>query len=154
MVKRPVQNFGFTLIELIIGVAVFLTLLALTWINLGNLPSKVTINTSYQEIINDLRNQQSMAMNGASGYGIYIGESSYTLFKGDSYDVNNSTNFIINLQNSNLKLTSEFLDQEIVFSGGSGEIKNFDSLNNTLTLTDELTGETKTVILNKYGVPI
>lgn len=145
---------AFTLIELIIGVSLFLSLFALGWSNISILPGKITLNTVSQNLINDLRNQQSESMNGVNTYGIYIENTSYTLFKGLTYNPNDSTNFTVRLDDSNLSLSTMFPNSIIVFKSSSGEVNNFDSNNNTITITDNLSGSTQIIKLNKYGTPI
>ena len=145
---------AFTLIELIIGVSLFLSLLALGWSNISTLPGKITLNTVSQNLINDLRNQQSESMNGVNTYGIYIENTSYTLFKGLIYNPNDSTNLTVRLDDSNLSLSTMFPNSIIVFKSSSGEVNNFDSNNNTITITDNLSGSTQIIKLNKYGTPI
>lgn len=143
---------GFTLIELIIAVSLFLSLLTLFWINFSTLPSKATLNSTYQSLMSDIKLQQSSAMNGQSAYGVYFAEKSYTLFKGSSYNANDSENFDVNFENDNLSIANNlFLNQVVIFQSGSGEILNFDSLNNSLDLTDNLSGDNHQIKLNKYG---
>lgn len=152
MVKR--SACGFTVIELLVVMGIFLSLITLTWVNITTLPSRITLTTTYQNILGDLKNQQSEAMDGASDFGIFFGSTSYTLFKGTNYNANDPTNFIIQVENANLNLTTNFSGNVVVFKSGSGEINNFLINNNSITITDNLSGEVKILNLNKYGVSI
>lgn len=146
------KNSGFTLIELIISTSIFLALLTIFWINFSTLPSRATLTSSDQLLMSDIKSQQSMAMNGENAYGIYFSEKSYVLFKGTSYNANDPENFTVNFENDNLSISNNlFSNQIIVFQSGSGEILNFDALNNSLTLMDNLSGESRQVRLNLYG---
>lgn len=153
--KNLSKNFGFTLIELIIGVSIFLSLLTLGWINFSTLPSKVTLNSSYETMYSDIKNQQSEAMNGEGAFGVHFESDHYILFKGEVYNASDTTNFQVNFENANIGITNNlFSGGNIIFQASSGEILNFDAINNSLTLTDNLSGENKVLTLNKYGTEI
>lgn len=147
----PIES-GFTLIELIVGVSLFLSLLGITWINFSSLPSHVTLTSEYQNVLSDIKSQQSLAMTGSSSYGVHFETTSYTLFKGSVYDANDSTNFTVKLDNANLNFTNDlFPNQVIVFQPSSGEITGFSNAQNSVNLSDTLSGASKTLRLNKYG---
>lgn len=153
--RKLARESAFTFIELIVVVSIFLSLLTLGWINFSTLPSKVTLNTSYDLMVSDIKNQQSQAMNGNISYGVHIESDRYILFKGDTYDPNSETNFDVTFENANIEIFNNlFVNQNIIFEAGSGEILNFNSNNSSLTLMDNLSGESKTLNLNIYGAEI
>ena len=65
MIKKNLFNqkkLGFTLIELIIVVAIFTTLLGISTISLSNLIPRTSFVTSQQSLLSDLKTQQLNAM--------------------------------------------------------------------------------------------
>lgn len=145
---------GFTLVELTIVIGIVLILFGLSWINFTSLPSRATLQTDSVALINDLKSQQMLAMTGDTGgsgvesdYGIHFESGSYTLFKGNTYTPGASGNFSVDLGNANLSFTNiTFPNSIIVFAKGSGEMAPGE-----VSITDALTGNVKTIKLNKYG---
>lgn len=87
----------------------------------------------------------------AYSYGVYIGQHSYTLFKGTVYDSSDPSNSVIQVDSS-VTLTTTFPLSSIDFSQGSGALTGFSSGNNTLTLTDSSNNQTRVLTFNRYGV--
>lgn len=85
------KSFGFTLIEILIIVGIFIILIFLSAQVFPYFQKEVTLNNSAEEIINNLRLAQNktLASEGASQYGVYFDTSTnphqYTLFKGVNY---------------------------------------------------------------------
>ena len=113
-----------------------------------------------QTLISDLRQQQVKAMIGdaqnlstSQPYGIYFEPIRYSLFNGLTYSSANPANFIVNLD-SNLRLLSiNFPSSQVVFTKRGGELLNFVNGSNSLVVQNTLTGEQKTIIINRLGVP-
>ncbi|MBI2031302.1 MAG: type II secretion system protein [Candidatus Levybacteria bacterium] len=149
---------GFTLLEILISLTIFATLLGFATVSFLNTRQTSSINSSLEKIVSDIKSQQLKAMAGSSdggesgsSYGIYFAVSSYTLFRGSSYNPSDSTNLTIDL-NENINMTSILLpSNSVVFSQQSGEILGFDSNNNSITLKNISANEQKTITINRYG---
>lgn len=152
------KHAGFTFIEVIVVVAIFLTLIGLTITNPLNLRESTSINAFVYTLITDIKNQQIKAMVGDTEgrgtpdtYSIYIEPAKYTLFHGQNYSQSDSSNFSITVADQYQLLTT-FPESKIVFSAGSGEIVGFVQNQDTITIRDARTGQQKVITINKYGV--
>jgi len=152
---------GFTLIELLLVMAIVSILFALIIGNLNSLQQNTNQNASEELLLSDLKLQQLKSMSGDTGesgnflpFGIYFGTNSYTLFRGATYNNLDSENFTIELS-PNLTFTDvEFSSSQIIFAKNSGDISNFSPGNNTITITNSVTGKNSVITLNKYGAII
>lgn len=152
--KKIYPQAGFTLIEVIVMVSLFLALLGLSTINLLNAQHKSYLSTTVDTFIADLKQQQLKAMTGdtegtgnISNYGVHFETTSYTLFR-DIYNVANTANFVVNLSGT-IQVSTGFPSSQIIFQKGSGEVVNAP---NTITFRDTASGEEKVVTINVYGV--
>ena len=147
------KTSGFSLVELIVVLSILATLLGLTSIRLVNSQQKVSIDSTLQTFISDIKQQQIKAMTGDSegrvtsdSYGAYVDSADlthYYLFHG-SYVVGDPANFKVDLP-GNFQFTSGI---NIVFGKISGEI----SAAASVVVKDTTNNNTKTVQINKYGV--
>lgn len=149
---------GFTLIELMIVIAIFTTLIGISTISLSNLIPTASFATSSQSLISDIKSQQFNAMTGYTGgsgdgssYGIYLESNRYTLFTGSAYNPSATSNYIINLPTTNTISNISFSTNSIVFSQNSGEISGFNPTTASFQL-DSSSGKTVTFTFNKLGV--
>lgn len=152
-------NKGFSLIEIILAIAVLTTLLAIITINLVSASRRVYNDTSTAVLVSDLRTQQAKAMTGdtensgqASSYGAYFETDKYTLFRGNSYSAGNPTNFTVTLPSGTQFSNILFPDFQIVFASGSGEIAGFINGSNSITIINTSENIQKNVSLNRFGV--
>ena len=150
---------GFTLVELVVVMAIFSILSTVITVNLLGVKHQASLNTSVTTLVSDLKNQQLKAMLGDTegaaennSYGIYFEPSRYIQFQGSSYNAGDPNNFIVDLDSSLEFKNIIFPSSSIVFSKGSGEISGFIDGSNTLTLSNTATPEEKTLVLNRYGV--
>lgn len=159
--KNKKHQFGFTLIELIIVIGIFVTLFGISTISLTGLIPRANFVTNYQSILSDLKSQQHKAMvgdtNGAgdgSAYGIYLESNQYTLFAGPAYNPSATDNFTIQLS-PGLSLTEiNFPSNSIVFLQNNGEVAGFNELTSSFKLISTNTSEEKLIDLNWLGVVI
>lgn len=150
---------GFTLVEILLVMAIVSSLFAISIVNLNNLQQNTYQNTSEELFLSDLKLQQLKSMTGDNNtsaavepFGIYFGTNTYTLFRGDTYSASDPENFTIEL-NPNLTFASvEFANSQIIFAKNSGEIVGFTDGNNTITINNSITGTNSVITLNKYGV--
>src|SRR5689334_3573513 len=91
---------GFTLIEILVTLAIVALLAALTMVNLGKPQITASVNDTVDTLVADLKSQQLLAMSGDSGsassqqpQGLYIQAGQYTLFAGSTYDSGDSNNY-------------------------------------------------------------
>ena len=150
MKRRKLFNFGFTLIELLIAMGIIAIISAYAVVNLIRPQTKATLDTTVTTLITDLKSQQIKAMVGesegasAANYGINLETTRYTLFKGNTFNVNDSANFVVNLEGG-ATLSTTFSGNTIIFARRSGEIGA------TGTVTIFSGSENKTLNLNQLG---
>jgi prepilin-type N-terminal cleavage/methylation domain-containing protein len=150
---------GFTLIEVSIVMGIVATLFTLSMISLNTVQQNTYHNTSLDIFLSDIKLQQLKSMSGDTSmtstfepHGIYMDSTSYTLFRGASYSAGATGNFTIEL-NPNLTFSNvEFANRQMVFQKGSGEITGFTNGNDTITITNDVTGKQTVMTLNRYGV--
>lgn len=156
---RNSNQAGFTLIEIIVVIAVFVILFTVSTVALTGLIPKANFVTSHQTILSDIKNQQLKAMvgdtNGAgdgSAYGIYLETNQYTLFTGSAYNPSATDNILVELP-PNLSISEiTFPSSSLVFLQNSGEISGFNDLTSSFKLINVNTNEEHLVDLNKLGV--
>ncbi len=150
---------GFSILEVILAVAVLAILLAIATMNLVGATHRTYQNTTAETLIADLKTQQIKAMNGdtegsgiTGNYGIYFQPTQYVLFRGSTYSPSNPTNFAVKIPDDVNFTNILFPDSQVIFASGSGEFANFANGKNSVTIIN-LTGTTqKTVTLNRFGV--
>lgn len=147
---------GFTLIELIVVIGIGLVILATTTVLLLGGQRRVTKISTVNQILSDIRTAQIKAMTGEGGggdRGVYLGTNFYTLFNGTTYNANDDSNFVVNLDN-NVELATMFPGASIVFARVSGEINNYINGSDTVSIIDATDNTDKVIRFNKYGVAI
>lgn len=148
---------GFTLVEIIIVGFVFIILFTLASLTLLNVKHKINLASTVNTLINDLKSQQLKAMMADTEgrqerdtYGIYFGTDSYTHFHG-TYSAADPANLVVPLGEQIQFSSISFPGRELNFAIGSGEIIGVVSAN-TIVIQNVLSGEQKTMTINKYGV--
>lgn len=154
------SRLGFTLIEIVVVMALISTLVTLGAISLSTGQQVASTRSTSGLLLSDIRSQQIKAMVGdsegtgvTSAYGVYLGSTSYTMFRGGSYDPLSSANFVVPLNNQ-LTLTSNLPNSQIVFLPRSGEISGYTSGLDSIFLTNSGASETVTFTFNRLGVVI
>jgi prepilin-type N-terminal cleavage/methylation domain-containing protein len=150
-------NRGFTIVEVIIVLGILSLLFAIATLSILNIRVLTTNNTSITVVVSDLKNQQVKAMSGDTegrgvpdNYGMKILSDKYILFHGSSYNPSDSTNFSVPVDTGN-QFSSTFPNTSVVFASSSGELVGFVQGQDTITISNINTGQSKTVRLNKYG---
>lgn len=160
IIEKHLNNTrGFSLIELILVIALLSIILGITTVTLFRPVAKANLNTVSTNIFSLLREAQNQAINtDTSGdpqsneYGIHFETDSYTLFKGSTYISSDSSNFVVTTKNNisispSLPCPSPPEDcNNVVFEKISGEVLGFDPTKNTVCVTE--TGTNKQVLLN------
>ncbi len=148
---------GFTMTEIIVALAVTVMLFGFTTVRLLNVQEKPQLSTVVDTLISDLKSQQLRAMTGDSGggssnlsYGIIFSQSGYTLFRGSIFSPSDSYDFTVNVL-SPITITTTLPGGSIVFDKGGGEVVNYSSNGNTITVTNSANSEKKTITVNSLG---
>ena len=124
---------GFTLVEVIITVSLFLMLFIVSYTPIVRSFRKPQETSVYDVLVSDIKSQQAKAL---AGYG-------------DQTIVFNTNSYILSPDNFVVNLPEEFLftnQQTVNFTNGTGEITP-----TTISLQDNTNGEIKTINLNTYG---
>ncbi len=151
---RQGAEAGFTLIEVLLTLALVAGLCALSFTSLGQPQVTASLAGTLDTLVADLRSQQLLAMTGngdagsAQPHGIVIASDHYTLFAGTSFDSGDDANYTVT-PGEGISLDTDFPDEQIVFSQGTGEVRNFSSGH---TITVDAQGQNKTISINPLGM--
>lgn len=156
-IKKIKQN-GFTITELLLVMGIFAVLSVLATITLLRPQIKSSVDKNVNTMIADIKLQQIKAMigdtqnvGGAEDYGVYFENTSYTLFKGSAYNSSDTNNIVIELDQAIEFSRVNLPNSQIVFERLSGEINNFDSGQNDITVQHDQGGLSTEVNFNEYG---
>jgi len=145
-----VNSRGFTILELIISIAIVVLIMSVGSISFFSTKNKARLDAGVDGMISKMSQARSDALAGKSGtdYGIKFGTSSYTYFSGSTYSVGNNTNILTQLGN-NYRIggtvgTSSGL---IIFYRLTG----LPSATGTVTVTDTSTSLFETVTIGTQG---
>lgn len=150
---------SFTLIELVIIMAIIALLSGLATVSLLNIYKTNSLTANLDVLLVDIRSQQLKAMmedtDGAPAsipYGIYFEPSRYILFRGSSYLPGDPFNFSV-LLNTDLNFVNINLPaSSLIFTPLAGELSAFVNGLDTVTLKDTQGSEEKTIKVNRFGV--
>lgn len=158
LTKMAKKTASFTIVELIVIMGVVATLLSFVVVNLFKVQHRSKINAT-TTLISDIKQQQTKAMVGdgegetsSAAYGIYFESTSYTLFRGSTFDPTNSSNFTIELEQPVRFISLTFPNSTLVFSKGSGAVVGFVDGANSLILKDVESSEEVQITVNRLGV--
>ena len=87
-----------------------------------------------------------------SDYGIHFEDTTYTLFRGSSYSLGASGNFVVAIGENMEVSNTTFPGSEIIFSKLSGEIVSFTQGADSITLKNTSNNQEKIIRMNKFGV--
>lgn len=158
-IKKNVQH-GFTLVEIIIVMAITGIILSLTYINVGGLVPKANLRGAVDTLVSDISVQQHRSMMGnyqtgnPSSRGIFFEEDQYTFFSGTAYNPSDSNNFSVVFPDGIRIIESSFPNDQIVFQQASGEVVGFVDGQNTITVENTATRESIIITLNRLGVVV
>ncbi|MDD2753236.1 MAG: type II secretion system protein [Candidatus Portnoybacteria bacterium] len=125
------KNLGFTLIELVVVIAIAVLLLGIVLPNFNFFQRQSALESAAQEAIGVLRLAQNKTLSseGASSFGVYFESNKFTLFKGTTFYPSSPDNIVYNI-NSSLKISDVNLGggNFLVFSRLSGETADYGSI--------------------------
>lgn len=144
---------GFTLIEILIVIALFLLLSAASFSIYGNLSVSSQLDDAHSGILGTLRTARERAISrlNNSGHGVYFDdaglEDRYILYQGPSYAARDIGYDRILTLDSSLSLSTDFPSNDINFSMGRG----IPNATGTVTITHSVKG-LKYISVNRFGI--
>jgi len=123
---------GFTLIEIIVVFGILATILGIGYVRAVGIERRAPVTATVNTFIADLRGEQTKAMTA-------VNQNSYSISIADYSTPENIT------------ISTTFPGSVIAFTKGSGDVVGFAPGNNTVTITQTLTGEHKIITINRYG---
>lgn len=150
-IKSPINKHGFTMIELILSLTLISIIFGFTMLYYRNSQIRADINSQAQNIAHHLRLAQSSASSGLqnTNHGVHFETSSYTIFKGPSFNLSDSSNFTINLPETitinNINLNGG--ENDIIFSKINGETENY----GTISINSTQINKTVTITVTSVG---
>jgi len=152
---RPNQR-GFTLIELLLVIGIMGILFTMATFSLVNTQRFANINATVDQLVTDLRAQQTKAMIGSkdttgveNSYGISFSSSAYDLFQGASPVSGDFT-----VTPAGITFTNTLTSNKSVFGERSGEICANTCGPYTVTVKSSSSTQQRVLTINKYGVVI
>lgn len=150
MEKLPARfENGFSLIEIILVIAVLVIIVSLSAPNLFNPLSIERVNSLANDVTTNIKDAQTKAMSSetlglgaTSEFGVHFTSSTYTIFRGTIFNPADTNNFTVSAPNGliitpNLPCVSSPNDcNNIVFSKLTGEVQNFNQAKNSLCVAD------------------
>ncbi len=115
---------GFTLLEILIVLAILGILCGLSVAAFVNLKNAQTLDRDTDLVVESLRQARSQTLTAVNdtNYGIHFSSNQFTLFAGSTYDPNASTNKVFNLNGSKIIVGQPgFVGFNVVFGRLSGE---------------------------------
>jgi prepilin-type N-terminal cleavage/methylation domain-containing protein len=154
MSKSSRQESGFTLVEILVVLAIIAMLFGLSTINLGKASADSSLHAVVSQLKANLKSQQIKAMSGDKGgtnsqqpQGIHFGNSSYTLFSSANYSATDPNNYTTNT--NSVTITTTLPNNQITFAKASGQVTDFTSGKNTITVNKS--GTKKQLTINRLG---
>lgn len=158
MFKKSAQlSAGFTLVELMVVLAMVTVIVSLSSVNLTGLISDTSFDESLELIISDIRRQQFRAITGeeqqnSSRFGIHFEQTKYVLFSGDTYNPANPNNHHVSLPRNIVFESVTLPNSTIIFTEQSGEVTSYSAATDSLTIRHTSSNETKQLEFNSLGV--
>lgn len=157
MENKQLARAGFTLVELMVVLAMFLIVFTLSNVSLSGMIAKHSTQEFAEVFMSDARRQQMRSISGEvspegnEAYGIKFADTNYILFSG-TYVAENSNNITVSLPSDIEFIDVTFPNQEVLFEKLSGEVNNFNSNSDTISIRNTTTNQTSILTINQLGV--
>lgn len=151
-------NQGFTLVELLVVLTMFVIVFALSNVSLSGLIANNSTQEFAETFVSDVNRQQNQAMTGeaasgsATAYGIKFDTTAYTLFSGSTYMPAKSGNVVVDLPKDLRFEAISFPQQQVIFAEDSGEVEGYVATSSSVMVRNTTTNTTQTFQVNKLGV--
>jgi len=151
---------GFTLIEVLVVLAILTILLGLSTVAVLNIQRGQILENNTWFIVSFLRRAQNQALNGVSvdgtnqvNFGIHFDPSNkkYILFQGNSFNAADPYNFPQDIPDALVLSTDLPSGNNVIFSKITGRVANFDVAHHQITLTHPTDGRTSVINFNITG---
>ena len=156
---KKIPQDGFTLVELLVAIALFAMLSGLATVSLLSAQHKASLQSQIATLIADTKQQQIKAMQGdtdgraSPDYdGIHFATDSYTLFHGTTFNPDDSTNVTFPLDGHLQFNNITFPNDNLIFIPLSGEVYGYSDVTNTVTLQDPSNNQQQQLQFNYLGV--
>lgn len=146
---------GFTLIETLMVIGIIAVVSSFGGLILSNLAQNTVSVASEATLTADLRQQQLKSQQGFAGtaHGIAFGSGEYVLFQGTSYDQDDPTNQVFQLEEQ-LTISTTLPGNVLLFAALSGEPVGISEVTDQITVMNSSTGDSFTIEINPLGVPL
>lgn len=157
MKKNNTAKLGFTLVEMMVTLALFVIVFAISNVSLSGLIAKHSSQEFAESFISEARRQQMRAISGevspedSSNFGIKYNDTNYVLFSG-TYSDASPNNITVQLPTDIQFTNITFPNSQLQFEGLSGEVLNYASESASVVVQNTTTNETTTLRINQLGV--
>lgn len=147
---------GFTLVELILVITILGLIIVFSSVVFSNQQNQTSLESTILEVNSAIRESQNKSISQSQdtssdeNYGIYFTGSSFTVFKGNSYSVDNPTNFTTNFGSGIHLATINIPSSQLIFDRITGRLTTYSQGQDTLVFAT-FDNVTKTVTINPYG---
>lgn len=144
---------GFTLVEIVIVVALLFILMAITLLSFSDIGDNNALETSVASVVGELNEARSktLASEGDERYGVHLGTTQIVQFAGSSYTSGDASNVVTDIHASaeiaDIDLSGGGTD--IIFNRLTGETNQYGTF--VIRLQDDVTAST-TVTIYQTGI--
>lgn len=148
--KPNVVRHGYTIIELLMVVALIAILASMGGVAFGSMRIRNQLNLSTEQVRTELLRARSREANGIEA-GVYFESDRFVYFESASYSEGASGNLQTTLPGSITLSEITFVNDIATFDPLTGELENW-SDPSRVVVTDVTTGKSKTVSVNQWGL--
>ncbi len=153
MIKNMNKTRGFTLPEILVGIAIMAVIATLIAVNVSSFIQGQALNNAVDEVtvlLNDARTR-TLSASGSNYYGVRLESTKATLFLGPTYSSGTSTNKVYT-PHSSIVLSSITLNgggADVFFDPVNGDTSNYGTL---IVKRSSTTSGQKTITITKTGL--
>ena len=149
---------GFALTELLLSIGILAILMGLGTVVFSNWAHQDRVTVEVRKLVNLINEARSKTLAGytlggssALNFGLYFQNDRYFLFPGTSFNPDDAGNQEFLLPSSVKLSTIELVNDSLVFEKISGEVRNFDPVQNYLIVGDTSANVEKKISVNQLG---